>query len=233
MRSSNSTGACPGAQRKAGTASTAQESDAQAARIARFSDNVRSGSLTTSIGSAKACAGCSSAVRSKASSRRSLPVRKAGVPIFSRMASSLAKRAVRVMHCQKSPRPCGGRRAVVDWPLSMRGWPKPGVDPRRREVASPHNHILGRATWITGGAPRIRRRPCRAENGRPASADLGISQRSSRGLGQKIYRVETLLFSRLKRRSWITHAFQARGQRGRARNTRDKSRSLWYEGRTK
>jgi hypothetical protein len=52
-------------RRNAGADSTAQASDAQDARIARFSFSVRSGSLTTSEGCAKACAGCSSAFRSK------------------------------------------------------------------------------------------------------------------------------------------------------------------------
>jgi hypothetical protein len=55
--------------RNSGAASTAQASDAQDARIARFSLSVRSLSRTTSIGCAKACAGYKSASRSKPSSR--------------------------------------------------------------------------------------------------------------------------------------------------------------------
>ena len=48
----------PGGLRKAGAASIAHASDAQEARIARFSLRVRSGSLTTSRGCSNAPAGC-------------------------------------------------------------------------------------------------------------------------------------------------------------------------------
>ena len=56
----------PGAvTRNSGAASTAQASDAQEAKIARFSLSVRSGSRTTSIGCANALAGCKRVSRSK------------------------------------------------------------------------------------------------------------------------------------------------------------------------
>ena len=54
----------PGAHRRVGAASTAQASEAQEARTARFSLIVRSGSWTTSRGCAYACAGCSRLLRS-------------------------------------------------------------------------------------------------------------------------------------------------------------------------
>ena len=58
----------PGAvTRNSGAASTAQASDAQEAKIARFSLSVRSGSRTTSIGCANALAGCKRVSRLKTS----------------------------------------------------------------------------------------------------------------------------------------------------------------------
>src|SRR6202035_1359193 len=58
---------------------------------------------------------------------------------------------------------------MAGWLLLTRGWSKPGVDRRRGEVASPHSHILRRATWI--GAVRrtsvdARTGPDRAPGGR-------------------------------------------------------------------
>jgi len=55
----------PGGWRRSGAASTAQASDAQDARIARFSCVVISGSLTTSMGTRKAPAGWRRRSRSK------------------------------------------------------------------------------------------------------------------------------------------------------------------------
>ena len=61
--SSNRTGGPLGFKRRLGAASTAQASDAQDARMARFSLSVRSGSLTTSDGCPNARAGCKSCRR--------------------------------------------------------------------------------------------------------------------------------------------------------------------------
>src|SRR6187551_501847 len=64
MSSKRMTGA-KGGWRRSGAASTAQASDAQEARIARFSCVVISGSLTTSMGVRKAPAGWRRRFRSK------------------------------------------------------------------------------------------------------------------------------------------------------------------------
>src|SRR5579863_1788958 len=68
MMSSKRTGEPCGPVRRLGAASIAQASEAQEARIARFSLSVRSGSSTTSDGCPKAFAGCKSSSRLKLSS---------------------------------------------------------------------------------------------------------------------------------------------------------------------
>src|SRR3989440_7764379 len=69
MISSNMTAArAPGGWRRPGADATAQASDAQDERMARFSWRVRSGSFTTSRGWSKADAGCSNALRSRSKS---------------------------------------------------------------------------------------------------------------------------------------------------------------------
>src|SRR4051795_9157056 len=69
MMSSNFRGAAPEGWRNSGKSSTAQASDAQDDRIARFWYRVRSVSLTTSMGWLNARAGCSSASISPADVR--------------------------------------------------------------------------------------------------------------------------------------------------------------------
>src|SRR4029079_10919528 len=73
----------PSGARSAGQEAIAEASEAQEARIARFSPSVRSGCETTSLGCSKTVPGCSSAWKSKTLS---------GVTVVGRMFSSILRR---------------------------------------------------------------------------------------------------------------------------------------------
>jgi hypothetical protein len=119
MTSSNGTTRPPGAFRSAGAASTAHASEAHEARIARFSFNEMSRSLTTSEGRSKTCEGRNSLSRDPGRTCRHLcapwPFPPQPTSIFRGFASStLGSVSLRTPSFNSAP--------ILLWSIVLESW---------------------------------------------------------------------------------------------------------------